>query len=561
MSEAAAKSSFLAAAVDLDAVLDDLERVEEEQQQQLAAAKIVLGNGENGNGERHEDNVDVGRTTAALDGVFEEKDDKGERIDEVDVAQVTKGLDVAQVTKGLDVAQVTDGLDVAQVTDGLCVARVTDGLESLGKLAPEEATFTAETVATAVDEAALQNGRETEVGRNQLTDVENGTGLSQVEIVDEPRPLVEESTKPSEGGLEIGNAEADKIEEAAIDPASLPSSPPPTNTTVPPPISAEDVEEIPDHFVSIYDVKGDDGGEEVEAAAESAPQNREEDSGGQTVVVGEMCDPSDDGAVGGARPKSKQNCSGARNGDGEVEEGETTANASSEGASMRRSSLGDVAPHWVPDSDAPACMRCELKFNLVKRRHHCRCCGKVLCNSCCSQKHVLRYLDDGKPSRVCDDCKAALDIQEAEAAAAASPAKNPPPGVLKKNSVDQGSSAEGAAATPATPSENKQVMFSDGVRPGGDLTELDGSSSSSPSRRSTSRKKGSKSRSRNIVIPHEEAGAGRSLLPESQDELPAAWGAPERNSVEVAKAFERGETISFIVNNNLLVRVKLLLCT
>ena len=174
---------------------------------------------------------------------------------------------------------------------------------------------------------------------------------------------------------------------------------------------------------------------------------------------------------------------------------------------------------------------------------------------------TLRYIDDGKPSRVCDDCKAALDIQEAEAAAAASPAKNPPPGVLKKNSVDQGSSAEGAAATPATPSENKQVMFSDGVRPGGDLTELDGSSSSSPSRRSTSRKKGSKSRSRNIVIPHEEAGAGRSLLPESQDELPAAWGAPERNSVEVAKAFERGETISFIVNNNLLVRVKLLLCT
>ena len=106
-------------------------------------------------------------------------------------------------------------------------------------------------------------------------------------------------------------------------------------------------------------------------------------------------------------------------------------------------------------------------------------------------------------------------------------------------------------------------MFSDGVRPGGDLTELDGSSSS-PSRRSTSsRKKGSKSRSsRNVVIPHEdEAGAGRSLLPESRDELPALWGAPGKNSGEVAKALERGDTVAFIVNNNLLVRVKLLLCT
>ena len=49
-------------------------------------------------------------------------------------------------------------------------------------------------------------------------------------------------------------------------------------------------------------------------------------------------------------------------------------------AHLRRSSLGDVAPHWVPDSEAPACMKCELKFNLVKRRHHCRGCGRVLCN-------------------------------------------------------------------------------------------------------------------------------------------------------------------------------------
>ena len=73
---------------------------------------------------------------------------------------------------------------------------------------------------------------------------------------------------------------------------------------------------------------------------------------------------------------------------------------------------------------------------------------------------TLRYIDDGKPSRVCDDCKAALEAQEAEEAAAASPAKNPPPGVLKKNSVDQGSTAEGAsgAAAASTPSENKQVI-------------------------------------------------------------------------------------------------------
>lgn len=41
------------------------------------------------------------------------------------------------------------------------------------------------------------------------------------------------------------------------------------------------------------------------------------------------------------------------------------------------SSLGEVAPVWVPDSQAPACMKCGVKFTFTKRRHHCRACGKV----------------------------------------------------------------------------------------------------------------------------------------------------------------------------------------
>uniref|UniRef100_A0A674A744 Zinc finger FYVE-type containing 9 n=1 Tax=Salmo trutta TaxID=8032 RepID=A0A674A744_SALTR len=50
-----------------------------------------------------------------------------------------------------------------------------------------------------------------------------------------------------------------------------------------------------------------------------------------------------------------------------------------QGALSRKqlSSLGDVAPVWVPDSQAPVCMKCEVRFTFTKRRHHCRACGKV----------------------------------------------------------------------------------------------------------------------------------------------------------------------------------------
>ncbi|NXG69804.1 ZFY16 protein, partial [Baryphthengus martii] len=59
-------------------------------------------------------------------------------------------------------------------------------------------------------------------------------------------------------------------------------------------------------------------------------------------------------------------------------------------------------PVWVPDSEAPNCMNCQVKFTFTKRRHHCRACGKVFCVGCCKRKCKLQYLE--KEARVCNGC-------------------------------------------------------------------------------------------------------------------------------------------------------------
>lgn len=41
-------------------------------------------------------------------------------------------------------------------------------------------------------------------------------------------------------------------------------------------------------------------------------------------------------------------------------------------------------PEWVPDEEVISCTTCRAVFTFVRRRHHCRNCGKVcfiLCKS------------------------------------------------------------------------------------------------------------------------------------------------------------------------------------
>ncbi|XP_012577347.1 PREDICTED: zinc finger FYVE domain-containing protein 16 [Condylura cristata] len=148
--------------------------------------------------------------------------------------------------------------------------------------------------------------------------------------------------------------------------------------------------------------------------------------------------------------------------------------------------LGQKQPPWVPDSEAPNCMNCQVKFTFTKRRHHCRACGKVFCGVCCNRKCKLQYLD--KEARVCvvcyetiskaqafermmsptdsnlklshsDECATNQPLPETQASSTSSPTTLPI-SALKQPCV------EGLCSK-----EQKRVWFADGILPNGEVAD------------------------------------------------------------------------------------------
>ncbi|XP_050429348.1 lateral signaling target protein 2 homolog [Adelges cooleyi] len=64
----------------------------------------------------------------------------------------------------------------------------------------------------------------------------------------------------------------------------------------------------------------------------------------------------------------------------------------------------ETPPPWIPDNEAPICMSCKAIFTVVRRRHHCRNCGKVFCSRCSSNSVPLPRFGHLKPVRVCNRC-------------------------------------------------------------------------------------------------------------------------------------------------------------
>ncbi|TDH67897.1 hypothetical protein CCR75_002482 [Bremia lactucae] len=61
---------------------------------------------------------------------------------------------------------------------------------------------------------------------------------------------------------------------------------------------------------------------------------------------------------------------------------------------------------WVNDAKRTNCSLCVQSFGLLKRRHHCRVCGEVVCSACTVFKMVKGDQDVAVKMRVCKACLA-----------------------------------------------------------------------------------------------------------------------------------------------------------
>ncbi|XP_071117294.1 zinc finger FYVE domain-containing protein 16-like isoform X1 [Haliotis cracherodii] len=271
------------------------------------------------------------------------------------------------------------------------------------------------------------------------------------------------------------------------------------------------------------------------------------------------------------------------------EEGSLPMSSEPPPPSIIHSNLGRVAPTWVPDHEAPNCMQCLSKFTFTKRRHHCRACGKVFCSTCCSQKSALAYMDL-KEARVCQQCHQLLqsaDWSPTGGSSRRSPNPNNPSEYCSTIPPQQQANARAPLPTVLVPvgvlkregsqrrAEPKQVMFSDGIRPGGDLTELDGSSEARLPPRRTGRlqkkvekAQGGQSSPKTRRLRGSENARNRCLIPE--DGLPPLYSLTDAGDVSLEDNYDpdkhlpqikndEAEPIIFAINSNLQVLVKILM--
>lgn len=246
---------------------------------------------------------------------------------------------------------------------------------------------------------------------------------------------------------------------------------------------------------------------------------------------------------------------------------------------LDKSWLGKEAPLWIPDSDALTCLHCDMKFTVLKRRHHCRACGLVLCSKCCNLKFRLEYLDT--EARVCNKC---FEVLNKDSSSSSSSSHNSPESVSPLQQVGQALTNPPTVMVPvgvlkrkgSNKKSNKSVMFCDGIAPGSDLTSLDQDFNYNNESKSEAVTKDSdppKEKLPNTILSNVKCTRNQPkidhdtgcYIPKSESDLPPTISINKSdvlysecsNSPSVVEML-KNESLTFAINQNLFVHVKII---
>jgi hypothetical protein len=79
---------------------------------------------------------------------------------------------------------------------------------------------------------------------------------------------------------------------------------------------------------------------------------------------------------------------------------------------LTTSPLTSLSELWHKDDDYPNCELCSKKFTFINRRHHCRNCGKVICDDCSMAQYTNANQNPYSPHKVCKLCKYCVFSQQ-----------------------------------------------------------------------------------------------------------------------------------------------------
>ena len=88
------------------------------------------------------------------------------------------------------------------------------------------------------------------------------------------------------------------------------------------------------------------------------------------------------------------------------------------------SSSSSIPKRWLSDNESDSCTQCAESFTLMKRKHHCRVCGRIFCRECTRSKLLIpveheilnapSYVDNKIPQRCCAQCARGLHSMQTD---------------------------------------------------------------------------------------------------------------------------------------------------